>query len=483
MTHDEPQRLVREWLPSVGDLTREVVIDLPENLQAPHGKHLVVPGRITNRSRHPWPVAFGGRDMLQVGGELLAGPERTKIATARAAVPGSMLGPGESVEFALTFPTRKATPGPAVVVIDLLYEHVLWFHQRGGSLPLRQVRLEPLRFSAIDSGIRVDDPRFWQQHVPAYGAPTAIGIRTPSHQNYVMPTSRDDVHARSMLTMDEIALLYALARDHYRGEGKIVDLGPLLGVGTYAMARGLGQNRHVRDTRSAIYSYDLFRDENMMHFLPESDAGGMGSVFWRFLEINRDHLDTIVPVPGDFLAMRWIGAPIEVLFIDLAKTWSLNRHVLQHCFPHLIPGHSIVVQQDYVHVGEPWVALTMEFLDEYFERLYFIYGASAVYRLRKPIPSDLLATDLEALPLAEIDRLFERARAKAPGTVKEVLKCCQARVRMHKGELDGAEELIAQVDPAVRDDEVPAQEFSRAIASNLSAVSRWLGQERARGRR
>ena len=39
----------------------------------------------------------------------------------------------------------------------------------------------------------------------------------------------------------------------------------------------------------------------------------------------------------------------EVLFIDLAKDWSINDHVARLFFPSLIPGQSVVIQQDYVH--------------------------------------------------------------------------------------------------------------------------------------
>ena len=52
---------------------------------------------------------------------------------------------------------------------------------------------------------------------------------------------------------------------------------------------------------------------------------------------------------GNLLALDWTGGPIEILFIDLAKSWDLNRWVLTKTFPRLIPGHSVVIQQDWVH--------------------------------------------------------------------------------------------------------------------------------------
>jgi hypothetical protein len=106
----------------------------------------------------------------------------------------------------------------------------------------------------------------------------------------------------------------------------------------------------------------------MRHFLPSEYDNGTVSIFQRFLELNRDFQESIVIAPRDFLQMSWGGYPIEILFIDLEKKWKLNKHVIANFFPHLFPG-SIVIQQDYVHFGEPWVALTMEYLEEYFDRL------------------------------------------------------------------------------------------------------------------
>lgn len=333
-------------------------------------------------------------------------------------------------------------------------------------------------YTHIDGSVPLEDIRFWKQHIPQYSPNSRIGFTSPKFQDYVLETKRGPVHARSMLTQAELSLLYALARFHYKGIGHIVDLGPLIGVGTFSFAKGLGQNPERKES-SRIFSYDLFLMENMSHFLPIEDAGATGSVFRRFLEINRDFLDFLVPVPGDITKLHWNGDPIEILFVDLAKTWSLNSHVVSQFFANLIPGHSILIQQDYVHVGEPWVALTMEVFSEYFEHLYFIYGATSVYRLIKPIPADVLEIKLRELPLADMDRHMENARRKATPAIAEVLKTCQAVLRIDKGDLRGAAELVESVDVRVKDGNDDTQEFNPAIRANLAAASRWLDQARA----
>lgn len=333
-------------------------------------------------------------------------------------------------------------------------------------------------YASIDGSVGVEDIRFWKQHIPEYSQKSRIGFTSPKFQDYVLESSSGPIHARSMLTQAELSLLYALARHYYKGVGHIVDLGPLIGIGTFSFAQGLVQNCERRES-SRIFSYDLFLMENMSHFLPSEDAGGTGSVFHRFLEINRDFLDFLIPVPGDITKMQWNGEPIEILFVDLAKTWNLNSYVISQFFRHLIPGHSILIQQDYVHVGEPWIALTMEVFSEYFEHLYFIYGATSVYRLIRPIPSEILEMRLREMSLSEMDRHMENARRKATPAIAEVLKTCQAVLRIEKGDLKGAAELIENVDVRVKDGNDETQEFNPAIRANLAAASRWLDQARA----
>jgi hypothetical protein len=474
------RRLVRRHVDAIRDVRRDIMIVAPEGLAARHGEPLELTGQITNTSDSTWPVIVAGEPALRVGAELYSGDEREKVAVARFDIASDSIAPGQSVEFTIALPTVRAAVGHATVRVDLLYEGVMWFYSRGGAMPEGDVVIRPaVHFDTVDPSVPVESPVFWQQHVPDYSPRTEIGLVSPRFQEYLVPTAVGDVHVKSMLTMDELAVLYALARHHF-GEGKIADLGPLLGIGTHVMARGVAQNSGVRHKDRCIYAYDLFLEEHMMHFLPDSDRAGTGSVFWRFLQLNHEFLETVVPVPGDFLKMRWTGDPIEILFIDLAKTWDLNRHVLREFFPCLIPGHSIVLQQDYVHVGEPWVALTMELLDEYFERLYLIYGCTAVYRCVKPILKDLLERDLEAMPLAECDALFERAQARAQPSVRQVLMCCQAAIRIEKGDLEGAARLADSVDlDAVDPGVIPAQEFSRAIFANLTTVRRWLDRARS----
>ncbi len=41
---------------------------------------------------------------------------------------------------------------------------------------------------------------------------------------------------------------------------------------------------------------------------------------------------------GDVVEIGWAGGPIDVLFLDLLKTWEINDAVLHDFFPHVVPA-------------------------------------------------------------------------------------------------------------------------------------------------
>jgi hypothetical protein len=308
----------------------------------------------------------------------------------------------------------------------------------------------------------------WLQYV---GHPS-LGIRTTkTFQSYVVETCGGRVPARSMLTAYELALLHAVAKHWYTGEGEIIDGGPLLGLSTYALARGLISNALVTQRHRRIYSFDLFLDFDMGWYV-EGYGSGTGSVFDKFLEINRDHLESISISPGDLIRMRWDKKPIEVLFIDIAKTWNLNTWVLQNWFAALIPGRSLVLQQDYIYFHQYWISLTMAWLREYFERCEEVFGATVVFLNCAPIPPEKLNAPLADLPLTEKARLLHQAIEDSSPSAREVLKCGLAYCMLEHGEFTEARRILDHVRP------IPGPlahtDFSSIATSNRELVLQML---------
>ena len=117
-----------------------------------------------------------------------------------------------------------------------------------------------------------------------------------------------------------------------------------------------------------IHSYDLFVTpqatwyEELRRFEVEPDRP--------FLERYRQHIAPhqahIEIHAGDLFEQSWNGQPIEILFLDICKSPALHDHATRLWFPRLIPGRSIVVQQDYGWRHYQWGNVMMEAFADHF---------------------------------------------------------------------------------------------------------------------
>lgn len=307
-----------------------------------------------------------------------------------------------------------------------------------------------IRVRATDGDFRMIDLTkrdYWTRYVPFMHPDSPAPFVERAFQSYIVKTPSGPVDIKSMLSSYELSILFALARDYWTGAGEIVDLGCLYGLTTRCFAEGIRLNATVPQDRKSrrIYAYDLFLAQEYEWWTQGSETLHAGSWFADFLSVNRGALDSIVPCPGDLLKMNWGAKPIEILMIDAAKTWPLNHFVVSRMFPRLIPGRSVVVQQDYMHFVEYWIAITMEYFADYFQPLDFVYGASGLFLATKPISEEAAAFDLSTLPPQEKLRLMDQAIAKAAPSGKEVLKTAKAKLMIDLGMTSAAESLLATV--------------------------------------
>jgi len=157
--------------------------------------------------------------------------------------------------------------------------------------------------------------------------------------------------------------------------------------------------------------------------------------------------------------------PIEIMFLDLAKSWELNQHVISNYFPALVPGISTLVQQDYVHFNEYWVPITMEYFADEFKCEGFIFGATAWFTLLKPIPAHKLEMKLSSLSYSQKTRLLQAALEKAPVSVKEVLKCSLAKCALDHGDIKASHHYLELVNEDIRGED-PLSDFGAIAKSN-----------------
>lgn len=227
-----------------------------------------------------------------------------------------------------------------------------------------------------------------------------------------------------MLSAQELELLYVLGRDVYSGHGEIVDGGAFLGGSTLALGCGLRDNPRVADKAGRIHSYDLFAaDHYARRFVP---AGPDGSSTRAFYDEAIAPVASLVTVhEGDICTFPWNPAtPIEVLFIDVAKTWAINDFLLHQFFPRLIPGVSHVIQQDYHWPHTPWISITMELLADHVTYLGSMPWATACYRWERALDPATLPERLRDLEPTQLCALATRAQRWPPGTREWAAQQC-----------------------------------------------------------
>ena len=234
---------------------------------------------------------------------------------------------------------------------------------------------------------------------------------------------------QTMLVPDELRLLQYLAEEYYSGAGAIIDAGSFLGGSTVAFADGLRRNQRARLPQKPIHAYDRFEVEEWTRgtFFPGDSAAGAS--FRAEFDRNVVRYSDLIEVhAGDIRDHPWDGGPIEILFIDVAKHWTVCDWVTWQFFPRLIPGRSVVVQQDYLyHHWVAWLHVTMEFYADYFEYVCDTDVNSVVFLNTRKIPDSVLQRrTVESLSVAEKSALMDRAAARFEGRKRELILSAKA---------------------------------------------------------
>ncbi len=208
------------------------------------------------------------------------------------------------------------------------------------------------------------------------------------------PHAQAGSYALGLLGLEERKLLYHLARNIYTGEGAVVELGAFCGASTCCLAAGLREN--PRAVGHHVDSYDCFiaNESYLVDFIRTQfgESIEMGESFAAiFQRATAEYADLIEVHAGDLLEQSLPSeASIEILFVDIAKTLALSGKVLSEFFPHLIPGKSIVIHQDFYHPTAFYLPVVMDFLWDHFTVIETGRDWSVVFRLEVPIPREKL---------------------------------------------------------------------------------------------
>jgi hypothetical protein len=188
----------------------------------------------------------------------------------------------------------------------------------------------------------------------------------------------------TMLTAEELLLLRWITKNCYSGSGLLLDCGCFLGGSTTSLVRGLKESVA---TSKKVHSFDLFVagdfEGRAYANLGLETGKSFRAIFDRNVVSDKDHIEVH---EGDITQATIPEGDIEILFIDCAKIPQVNDFFVSKLFPRLIPGKSVVIQQDYLHEYLPWIKITMEYFSEYFELLCAADNNSVIYGCIKSIP-------------------------------------------------------------------------------------------------
>jgi hypothetical protein len=258
----------------------------------------------------------------------------------------------------------------------------------------------------------------------------------------------DAVGIPTMLSKAERKLLYGLARDYVSGDGAIVDAGCFLGGSTAALLTGV-RDRGRPWSGPPVASYDLFRVEQYTvgKFFRDQPGVRVGDSFRQRFDEHVARFDVPHVIhEGDITQIGWSGGPIDVLFLDVLKSWEINDAVLRDFFPSLVPGRSVIVHQDYAGGDMPWIPITVELMRESLVLLDWMEWGTHVYLVDRELPAELIAGGVRDLSLARRMELIDRAVARADGWVSGMLGIARATLI---AEQEGSEAALAELN-AVR---------------------------------
>lgn len=218
----------------------------------------------------------------------------------------------------------------------------------------------------------------------------------------------------TMLSQEERQYLYWLGKDVWSGNGSVLEVGPWLGGSTLCLAAGMRDGGRSGPGRLRVVDNFLWRS-----FMAERASLPIqpGQSFQPFFEENiaefkdlirsyaRALPDEVIDDDPEAAEKRYAesedvpllddvgGGPLEIVFIDGAKSWLGMTHLLKVCQSQLVPGHSLLVCQDFKYWGTYWVPALMARLGERVRPVHNVLaGTTVTFELASDLESSFLNT-------------------------------------------------------------------------------------------
>ena len=224
------------------------------------------------------------------------------------------------------------------------------------------------------------------------------------------------VSVPTMITREEQKYLHWLTRWHWRGDGVVLEVGPWLGGSTICLAAGIAASEHREKISKPLYVVDNFRwrpfmasraslpilpDQSFEPFFRRYTARFEELIVVQQASLPDDDLpqdrdasqvrDVAPPIASRF---RWKSEkPIEILFVDGAKSWDGLLHLLKEVSSDLIERKTLLVFQDYKYWGAYWVPMILETLSNQLEIAHNVEdGGTVAFRLSSKLTAEILCT-------------------------------------------------------------------------------------------
>jgi hypothetical protein len=220
----------------------------------------------------------------------------------------------------------------------------------------------------------------------------------------------------TMLTKEETRMLAWIAGNWVKGYGAVIDLGSFLGGSTAHLVYGVSRSFGCDNVTVEAFDQFTIGDRWKKPFLydwgyPELKGNDMLHLFEEFVS----PFGKVRPHRCQIEEAKWSGDPIEILFVDICKSWSATYQVMRQFYPCLIPNESIVIQQDFQHFQQPWVVATTQYLNQYLRFISYTEENSAIFLCTKKIPPDVIERAIEETKdVSECIKLIERAHDLFP---------------------------------------------------------------------
>jgi hypothetical protein len=149
--------------------------------------------------------------------------------------------------------------------------------------------------------------------------------------------------------------------------------------------------------------------------------GDIGSDFSDYLKHALTPFDGMVKLHlGDITQMSYEGK-IEILFLDILKTMPVFLHCNTLFMGHLVPGLSLVIQQDYYWHENWYINAYMEMLNDYFI-IVDSAETSCVFLNTKAVPDKYCKSNFfTSLSSVEIVELLCNSRDRASSLFQYVM--------------------------------------------------------------